>query len=148
MSGGGILEIAGYLGIGLFVLFCVGLLLRNRQRSSSAPRSDTAPGIPAGTKGTLHARSSAKETTAVTTSLLASQAMWPEILASLNPDGDAEVARVLLVLRGPHMFAPHTALQVLLDGCAKALRVNPAATHLAALLAAQESMEEVTRFGR
>ena len=44
-------------------------------------------------------------------------AAWPEVLALLNPDGDEETQHLLEALRGPHLFAPHVALNVLEDGC-------------------------------
>jgi hypothetical protein len=64
---------------------------------------------------------------------------WPEIWGTLNPDEDAEAQRLLVELRGPHLFAPHVALNVLEDGCRRVLAADPHADRLAALRAALES---------
>jgi hypothetical protein len=64
------------------------------------------------------------------------EAQWPEIWQVLNPDGDGEAQKLLVDLRGPHMFAPQVALNVLEDACRRVLAGNPAADRLDALRAA------------
>src|SRR5205823_360458 len=63
-------------------------------------------------------------------------ASWDEIWRTLNPDDDLEVQRLLVELRGPHLFAPHVALNVLEEGCRRVLAGSPDADRLAALQAA------------
>src|SRR5262245_7753978 len=58
---------------------------------------------------------------------------WPEIWQALEADGDDATQRLLAELRGPHLFAPHVALNVLEEGCRRALAKNPAAGRLDAL---------------
>ena len=82
-----------------------------------------------------------------TTRLLAIDAGWPQIIADLNPSGDADIQAELERLRGPHMFAPATALNVIRHGCELALRSSSHASALSALRAAGDSMEKVTRYG-
>lgn len=60
-------------------------------------------------------------------------AQWPEIWQSLNPDNDREVERLLVELRGPHLLVPHVGLNVLEDGCRRALAADSNADRLAAL---------------
>jgi hypothetical protein len=64
------------------------------------------------------------------------EAQWPEIWDMLNPDGDAEAQRLLVELRGPHMFAPQVALNVLEEACRKVIARNGGADRLEALRAA------------
>ena len=90
---------------------------------------------------------SAARTIEVSRSLRKSNAQWSEILSSLNPGDDSRVKAALFALRGPHMFVPHTALNIIEHECSEMLRLNPAATQLAGLVRAKESMEKVTRFG-
>ena len=90
---------------------------------------------------------SAVRTIEVSRSLRKSNAQGPEIISSLNPDGNSQVNAALLALRGPHMFVPQTALNIIEQECGELLRSNPAATQLAGLIRAKESMETVTRFG-
>src|SRR2546426_269907 len=53
--------------------------------------------------------------------LQTANAQWPEIWETLNPDGDAVTQQLLVELRGPYMFAPHVALNVLEIGCQRAM---------------------------
>jgi len=55
-------------------------------------------------------------------------AQWPDIGQSLNPNEDAKTRDLLLELRGPYLFAPHVALNVLQIGCERALAISGAAT--------------------
>ena len=74
-------------------------------------------------------------------------AQWPEIMASLNPQNNAALRGELERIRGPHMFVPHLALQVIHHGCEEAVRANQNASAIAAITAARMSMEKVTRYG-
>lgn len=76
--------------------------------------------------------------------LRAMRAQWPQIMAKLNPTGDSQLHAVLLEIRGPHMFDPHTGLGVIETGCRA---VAPSADALAALLAARTSMHKVVNAG-
>ena len=60
-------------------------------------------------------------------------AQWSVIWTRLNPHADAEVQRLLVEIRGPHMFAPHLALGAIEVGCRRALAQSPDADALAAL---------------
>ena len=79
--------------------------------------------------------------------LLASNAMWPQIIIALNPGNSQSFRAELERIRGPHMFVPATALQVMYHGCEEVLRKSPNASALSALTAARASMEKVTRYG-
>lgn len=72
-------------------------------------------------------------------------AQWPEIWQALNPDNDPQVQRLLVQLRGPHMFAPHVALNVLDSGCQRALAQDANSDRIAALLAALQSGDPIVR---
>jgi hypothetical protein len=72
-------------------------------------------------------------------------AQWPEIWQALNPDGDAEAQQLLVEFRGPYLFAPHVALNVLQEGCRRALACSPGADRAAALRAALQSDDRVVR---
>ena len=61
------------------------------------------------------------------------EAQWPDIWQVLNPDGDAEAQRLLVDLRGPHMFAPKVALNGCEEACRTVMARNPAADRLDAL---------------
>jgi hypothetical protein len=74
-----------------------------------------------------------------------SNADWQQIWARLNPDNNAQVQELLIELRGPHMFVPHAGLNVLEDGCRKALAANPNADRLAALRTALFGADRVVR---
>jgi hypothetical protein len=74
----------------------------------------------------------------------AENAQWSRIISAINPSGDRAIAALLQDLKGPHMFAPHTALGVMLDG---ARSVKPQASAREALAAARDSMNRVVRYG-
>ena len=71
-------------------------------------------------------------------------AQWGDILTALNPTRDPKTQEILNAIRGPHMFAPRTALGVIEWGCRS---VHPAATVIEALNAALENMNKVLRCG-
>jgi hypothetical protein len=73
-------------------------------------------------------------------------AQWDEILSELNPTGDTEVQRLLIEIRGPHMFAPHVGLGVIEDGCKRALALSPKADALAGLREATRSQDPFVRY--
>ena len=110
-----------------------------REASSKTHRTTPRTNFPASLSA-LQAKASA-------TQLLASGAGWPKIIAAMNPQNDANIHAELQRIRGPHMFAPATALQVIHHGCEEALRANKHASALAAVTAARVSMEKVTRYG-
>jgi hypothetical protein len=72
-------------------------------------------------------------------------AQWPEIMDALNPNGEQRIAELLQAIRGPHMFDPRTALNVIEDGCRTTAKSAPVS---AALAAAVDSMNKVVGFGR
>lgn len=74
-------------------------------------------------------------------------AQWTVIIARLNPGNDSEVYALLLRLRGPHMFNPGLALNVLESECEGFLKLRPLGTMREALVLAVRSMERVTRYG-
>jgi hypothetical protein len=90
--------------------------------------------------GRSHGRSAAELMKRVQ-ELQSRNAQWPQIQESLG------VSEILMSIRGPHLFAPHVALNVIRHGCEVALRKNPGAGWWHALNEAKASMERVTRFG-
>lgn len=64
-------------------------------------------------------------------------AQWPEILAAVNPTGDASTQRALIALRSSHQFVPHIALNVVETGCHQAIEKNVHAGQLEALRSAK-----------
>jgi hypothetical protein len=72
-------------------------------------------------------------------------AQWPEIWAQLNPDGDPAVQQLLIDFRGPYLFAPHAAINVLRIGCERALAASPTADRVAAIRAAMQADDQVVR---
>ena len=72
-------------------------------------------------------------------------AQWDAIWSELNPMGDPEVQRLLVEIRGPHMFVPHLGLSVIEDGCRRVLAVSPEADALAALREAIRSQDPFVR---
>ncbi len=72
-------------------------------------------------------------------------AQWPEIWQTLNPDGDAETQQLLIEFRGPYMFVPHLALNVLQHGCERALAGSPLASRVQALREALRADDQVVR---
>jgi hypothetical protein len=73
-------------------------------------------------------------------------AQWDEILSELNPTADPEVQRLIIEIRGPHMFVPHVGLGVIEDGCKRALALSPTADALAALREATRSQDPFVRY--
>ena len=68
-------------------------------------------------------------------------AQWDVIWSELNPNGDPEIQRLLVQIRGPHMFVPHLGLSVIEDGCKRVLSISPNADALAALREAVRSQQ-------
>ncbi len=64
--------------------------------------------------------SSAAELLVLLKQLDAENAQWSRILTASNPSGDRAIAALLQDFQGPHMFAPHTAPSVMLDGARNA----------------------------
>ena len=88
---------------------------------------------------------SAADVLEVTGTLQKANAQWPEIWGALNPDGDAEAQRLLVEFRGPYLFAPHVALNVLVVGCQRVLAENPGAGRVEALRSAMATDDRVVR---
>jgi hypothetical protein len=112
------------------------------QRGARSPRRGTRPH-----GATSRNLLSAGEAKAATERLLTSGAGWPQIVAALNPSNNAEVNAELQKIRGPHMFAPATAIKVIHHGCEVALHKDSRASALSGIRAARQSMERVTRLG-
>ena len=130
------------------VLICGSYWLARRQQGRGPQPRARTPRRGAGShRASSTAPLSAAEAKAETTRLLAVNAGWPQIVAALNPSNNAEVHAELQRIRGPHMFAPATAIKVIYHGCELALRTSSRASALSALRAARESMEKVTRYG-
>jgi hypothetical protein len=68
-------------------------------------------------------------------------AQWADILKTLNPDDQPRVRTVLLELREPHIFAPHTALDAIESVCLTAERPNDHLSRLDLLERAKANME-------
>jgi hypothetical protein len=77
--------------------------------------------------------------------LQAANAQWPEIWQALNPGGNPQVQDLLVELRGPHMFAPHVALNMLEEGCLRVMVVDSNADLVAALRATLKSGDPFVR---
>jgi hypothetical protein len=76
------------------------------------------------TKVTAATGWSAAQLLAATQQLQAADAQWPVILATLNPKGDQVIQKMLLDLKGPHLFAPHVALNAIAEGAERVLAAN------------------------
>lgn len=75
--------------------------------------------------------------------LQAGKAQWPQIMAELNPKNDHKTQQLLLELRGPHMFVPHVALNLIENAC-RTLHTGDLRT---AVSLACENMKKITQFG-
>jgi hypothetical protein len=92
--------------------------------STISPSAPTKQGLP-----TL----SAAELLSLVHRLRDQNAQWDVIWVVLNPTNDAEAQRLLVEIRGPHMFVPYLGLSLIEDGCKRALALSPNADALAAL---------------
>jgi len=99
--------------------------------SPEVPRPSPAP--PSVPLKQVKTRLSAAEMLSRVQALLAKDNQWDVILPDLNPTNDPEVQQRLIAIRGPHMFAPHVGLNVIEEGCKRALSVSPNADALQAL---------------
>ena len=90
---------------------------------------------------------SARDLLARVRSLRGTEANWPQILSTVNPRNDRVAADLLTKLRGPHQFAPHVALNVLVEGCERVIIANQRASDIDALREALRRSEVVTKFG-
>ena len=88
---------------------------------------------------------SATEVLQLVNELQKANAQWPEIWQALNPDGDAQTQQLLIEFRGPYMFVPHLALNVLQVGCERALASSPQASRVQALREALRADDQVVR---
>jgi hypothetical protein len=103
-------------------------------------RSQDSPASP-GSSVTM----SASHVLGLVRELQKANAQWPEIWQTLNPDGDVQTQQLLIELRGPYMFAPHVALNVLTVGCERAIGWSAQAGRLAALQAALGADDRIVR---
>jgi hypothetical protein len=55
------------------------------------------------------------------------------------------VQQLLIDFRGPYMFVPHAAINVLRIGCERAMAVSSTADRVAAIRAAMEADDQVVR---
>ena len=76
-----------------------------------------------------------------------SNAQWPEIMRTLNPRNDRKLSQLLIELRGPHMFAPHVALNIIEAAVPSTLKAKPRASMRDILSESCSSMRKVTGFG-
>jgi hypothetical protein len=135
----------GSVELFLWVVLAIAVLAfvvthRRSQRGSAAPRASrrTAGGF---SRRPLSSSAMLERVT----HLRATAALWPEVLSTLNPSGDAAVAALLERIRVPHVFNPGLALNVIEAGCRD---VGMAASGLDALRAAAASTERVVGYGR
>ena len=113
-------------------------------RQGEQPASPKAAAAPVKVAPRLFRGPSAANLLATVRRLNASAAQWPEILAAINPRGDSNIGKLLIGLRGPHMFVPHVGLNVIEDGCQRVLAGNPEAALIDALKEAARRSESVT----
>ncbi len=139
-----------FLPLLLLVIFIAFAYLWARRRGAGSasrkprPRARESRSSP---RTSDRANLSAEQAKVSVAQLLKANAQWPQIIAALNPQNDVAVAAELSRIRGPHMFVPHLALQVIQHGCEESIRVNKNASFIAAATAARVSMEKVTRYG-
>ena len=113
-------------------------ITEGRLTDSSHPRSPAPTRqVPSGI--------SAKEVLSRVQVLRDRNAQWDEVLSELNPTGDTEVQQLLIEIRGPNMFDPRLRLDVIEDGCERALALSPTADALAALREATRSQDPFVR---
>jgi hypothetical protein len=74
-------------------------------------------------------------------------AQWPEILKTLNPGDEPRIRALLLELRLPHIFAPHTALNIIESVCESVNSAGHKPSKIELLALAKSSMERITRYG-
>jgi hypothetical protein len=125
------------------VVLVVGLVLALRRAGRTPPPAAAPLGgerdlepcdlLPDGGREAAPYALSAEEALRRVRELQKSGALWPEILQALNPEGDSRAQQWLLDLRGPHLFRPDVALNVLEIGCRRALERDARADGRAAL---------------
>jgi hypothetical protein len=126
--------------IALFVVAVVWRAIKRRRRVQAIGPMSTWGEAP------LKVRS-AKDLTVAIERLRAANAQWPEILSTINPKGKRSIERSLALIRQPHQFVPHLALNVIEDGCRRALARSPRATLKDALEEALRSSNIVIKAG-
>jgi hypothetical protein len=134
------LQIASLVLAALAVLVAAYIVFRGHNTAQPTRRAPGARPAPP----RAGSQSSAAELLVLLKQLDAENAQWSRIISAINPSGDSAIAALLQDLKGPHMFAPHTALGVMLDG---ARSVKPQASAREALAAARDSMNRVVRYG-
>ena len=136
------------LQAGLLILILVGLAVAyNRWRANYKPpawqpRPRNLLLVPSG-----QATSDVARLLADVLALKQRHAQWPDILKTLNPDDEPRIRAVLLELRGPHVFVPHTALNIIESVCVSAKGSGGEPARLDLLELAKASMDRVTQYG-
>jgi hypothetical protein len=102
-------------------------------RVPSGERVEPAKFSPTAPTKSVQSKLSAAELLCLVHRLRDQNVQWDVIWSAVNPTNDAEVQRLLVEIRGPHMFAPHLGLSVIEDGCRRVLASSPNADALAAL---------------
>jgi len=125
---------------GLLVLVVAWRIVKKRRRVQAIGPMSTWGQAPLKVK-------SAKDLAVAIERLRASNAQWPEIMSTINPKGKRSLERPLALIRQPHQFVPHTALNVLEEGCQRALRQSRRASVKDALDEALRSSDLVIKAG-
>jgi hypothetical protein len=130
----------------VIVVFLIVRFPKNRKwpkqsRFQKARPSIAPPSVPA---REAPSKFSAAEMLSHVQALRAKDAQWDAILPDLNPTNDPEVEQLLITIRGPHLFAPHVGLNVIEEGCKKALSLFPNSNALQALRGAIRSQDIIT----
>ena len=112
------------------VLVAIYLLAKSGRYSSSSTSGKSQ--LPAATRP-VAARLLAKEILVCVIELRAADAQWDTIFLRLNPNADPDVQRLLIQIRGPHLFNPNCGLGVIEDGCKRILALSPDADSVDAL---------------
>ncbi len=132
------------------ILLIVVVLATKRRKQSSRVTSGDRPGPtkiwPPAPAKQVPSKPSAADLLSLVHRLRDQNAQWDEILAALNPTNDAEVQRLLIGIRGPHLFVPHLGLSVIEDGCTRALVSSPNADAPDALREATRSQDPFVRY--
>ena len=139
------------IAVGAVMVLVIVVIARTGQRdrgAASGQQDGSATIAPRSLRtATVALAPSAVELLQIIERLRSAGAQWSEILPAFNPSGNAAVQRALIALRGPHQFIPHVGLNVLEEGCRRALAKNAHAGQLDALNEALRSTSIVVDFG-
>ena len=129
------------ISIILLIIFLSSKLRRSPKATPSRRIAGPSSPLPFSIPTQVAERISAAEMLSRIQVLRGKDAQWDVILSDLNPTDDPEVQRLLLEIRGPHMFSPHVGLSVIEDGCKRVLAISPKADALDALRQAIRGQE-------